>query len=126
MSKSKKPRNSSSVIQPVCNASDLQNCFDGAAASNVEVTVYDNDTADVLVTAVDPTTLHPDNNSVVLEGWGADTALHPTTEQVDRYSITLSSAPVGTVVVDLSLSDLLPDPARLCLTSTDSRFDGSM
>ncbi|HET7128184.1 MAG TPA: hypothetical protein VFJ93_03815, partial [Gaiellaceae bacterium] len=117
---------SHSVIQPVCNASDLQNCFDGAAAGNVEVTVYDNDTADVLVTAVDPVTLHPDNNSVVLEGWGQTTALHPTTEQVDRYSITLSSAPVGTVVVDLSLSDLLPDPARLCLTSTDSRFDGSM
>ncbi|HEX4527110.1 MAG TPA: PKD domain-containing protein [Gaiellaceae bacterium] len=117
---------SHSVIQPVCNGADLKNCFDGAVASNVEVTVYDNDTADVLVTALDPNTLHPDNNSVVLEGWGQATALHPATEQIDKYAISLASAPAsGKVVVDLNLSDLAPDPTRVCLTSADARFDGS-
>src|SRR5262249_18321808 len=85
-----------------------------------------NDTADVLVTPLDLNTLHPDSNSTVLEGWGQTTALHPTTEQSDVYAISLASPPIsGNVVVDLKLSDLLPDPSRLCLTSSDSRFDRS-
>ena len=121
---------SHSVIQPVCNPDDLKRCFDAAVVRNVEVTVYDNDTADVLVTQLDPNTGHVDNNSTVLEGWGVTTALHPTTEQFDKYAISLASPPAGVspndrVYVDLNLSDLAPDPARVCLTSDDPRFDGS-
>src|SRR5262249_56697162 len=67
----------------------------------------------------------PDNNSVVLEGWGEATALHPVTEQPDKYSISLASAPVGTVVVDIALSDIAPDPTRLCLTSDDPIWTGA-
>src|SRR5262249_49804851 len=124
---------SHSVIQPVCNPDDLKNCFDGAVVRNVEVTIYDNDTPAVLVTPIDPNTGNPDNNNVVLEGWGDPTSsLHPITEQVDKYTVSLASDPGGTVVVDLSLSDLFPDPSRLCLTSDDpmphiggNRFNGS-
>src|SRR5205814_2623493 len=87
-----------------------------------------NDTADVLVTAVDPNTLKPDNNSVVLEGWGETTALHPATEQIDKYAISLASAPTAgtTVTVDLTLSDITPDPARVCLSSLDPRFSSNL
>ena len=110
---------SHSVIQPVCDPNDLKNCFDGAIVRNVEVTVYDNDTPGILLTQIDPNTTNIDNNSVVLEGWGSATADHPITEQLDKYTVSLASAPIGTVTVDLGLSDIAADPARMCLTSTD-------
>ena len=70
---------SHSVIQPSCDPNDPKNCFDGAIVRNVEVTVYDNDQPDVLVTPLDPTTRPSSRttNSVVLEGWGTTTARPP-------------------------------------------------
>ena len=115
---------SHSVIQPLCDSSDLAHCYDGAIVRNVEVTVYDNDQPAVLVTQLDPNTQKADNSSTVLEGWGtavSGATGHPATEQADLYSIVLATAPSAgtTVVVDLTPSDIAPDPARVCLTSSD-------
>ncbi|HEY6030129.1 MAG TPA: hypothetical protein VIU44_06180, partial [Gaiellaceae bacterium] len=117
---------SHSVVQTTCDPAHPRNCFDGAVVRNVEVTVYDNDQPGVLITQLDPTTSNPDNNSVVLEGWGSATADHPVTEELDRYSIVLASDPGAgkTVVLDIASSDVSPDPQRVCLTSADGRFSG--
>ena len=68
---------SHSVIQPTCKQDDLKNCYDHAVVRNVEVTVYDNDQPDVLITQLDPNTGKPDNNTIALEGWGSDTSADP-------------------------------------------------
>ncbi|MFL6033492.1 MAG: hypothetical protein ACJ74I_00290, partial [Gaiellaceae bacterium] len=112
---------SHSVIQPLCDATDATHCFDGAIVRNVEATIYDNDQPGVLLVQLDPNTGNPDNTTVALEGWGSTTALHPTTEQLDRYSIVLASAPTGTVVVRIELNDVSGD-TRVCLISADGRF----
>ncbi|HEY3484536.1 MAG TPA: hypothetical protein VGK49_04085, partial [Ilumatobacteraceae bacterium] len=119
---------SHSVIQRQCVESDPDHCFDDAVVRNVEVTVYDNDQPGLFITQLDPDTLDPDISTVALEGWGTAVvgpAGHPVTEQHDAYSIVLATAPVGTVVVSITLSDLFPDPIRVCLTSSDVRFSAS-
>src|SRR5207249_2980928 len=52
----------------------------------------------------------------------------PATEQIDKYAISLASAPTAgtTVTVDLTLSDITPDPARVCLSSLDPRFSSNL
>ena len=99
---------SQSVLQPNCstNPADAKNCYDGAVVRNVEATVYDNDQADVRIVQLDPNTLNADNNTVVLEGFGAGSG-QAVTEQVDKYSISLASAPAPgkTVSVLVTPSD---------------------
>ena len=94
--------------------------FDGAIVRNVEVTIYDNDAPGVLVTPLDPTTLHPDNATTVLEG--TSSATPPATEVVDLYSIQLTSAPAAGMTVTVQIT---PSSSRVCLSSTDSRFSAS-
>src|SRR5207237_5793490 len=98
---------------------------------NVEVTVYDNDQPDVILAQLDPFSATPpshiDNNTVVVEGWGTETSgdadpakRHTITELSDVYSVSLANAPAsGSVTIDLTLSDVAPDPIRVCLTSSD-------
>ncbi|HEV8460189.1 MAG TPA: Calx-beta domain-containing protein [Gaiellaceae bacterium] len=117
---------SHSVIQTSCDPSTPLQCYDGAIVRNVEVTVYDNDQPDVLVTQLDPTDpshTTVDSESMVLEGWGTnDPPNHPITALPDYYAISLASAPTGTVVVDLTPSDVSPDNVHVCLSSADGRF----
>ena len=124
---------SHSVIQRNCDPTKPLTCYDGAIVRNVEVTVYDNDQPDILVTQLDPTDpthTRTDTGSLALEGWGSavsGTSGHPITAQPDYYSIILASPPTGTspndkVVIRLTLSDLLPDNVHVCLSSSDSRF----
>ncbi len=93
--------------------------FDAAIVRNVEVTIHDNDLADVFVVPVDPNTLNPDGDTKVLEG------ATPTTEVVDVYKIQLAIAPAAGETVTVTITPSLIDgQARVCLTSTDglSRF----
>src|SRR4029077_19674095 len=62
--------------------------FDGALVRNVELTLHDNDSPDVLVVALDPSTLHPDDVTTVLEGSQPTPAV---TEQTDLYAVQLAA-----------------------------------
>ncbi len=89
--------------------------FDGATVTSVQVTLYDGDGPGLLVTAIDPTTTHPDNDTTVLVGT-------PTTGQSDEYELQLTSAvQAGKQVV----IDVAPADTSVCLTSSDPRFHAS-
>jgi Bacterial Ig-like domain/RTX calcium-binding nonapeptide repeat (4 copies) len=87
--------------------------FDGAQVTNVLATLYDGDGPGLLVTQLDPTTHVADNVTTVLEGTSTpiDTAVS------DLYSVQLTSAVTGTVVIDIT-----PANSDVCLSSTDTRF----
>ena len=87
--------------------------FDGAQVTNVLATLYDGDGPGLLVTQLDPTTHVADNVTTVVEG----TSTPIDTEVHDLYSLQLTSAVTGTVVVDVAPAD-----SSVCLTSTDPRF----
>jgi Ca2+-binding RTX toxin-like protein len=113
---------SHTVIQPSCSPADPTHCYDGAIVRNVEATVYDNDQPDIIVVQLDPNTLHLDNNTVVLEGFGTGSG-QAITEQLDRYSVQLASAPAAGKVVSVQIA---PSDSRVCLDSADGRFSSSV
>ena len=60
---------------------------------------------------LDPNTGNPDNTTVALEGWGSTTdrpAIRSRSSSTGTAS-SLASAPTGTVVVNIELSDVPPD-----------------
>jgi hypothetical protein len=82
--------------------------FNGAVVRNVEVNVHDNDLPGIVVTQVDnPTTLHADDSTLVLEG-------NSTTGVVDYYTLQLAIAPTAPVTVSINPAD-----SRVSLSSTD-------
>jgi Ca2+-binding RTX toxin-like protein len=86
--------------------------FDNALVRNVEVRVFDIDQPAINVVALDPVTLTPDNQSIVLEG-------DALTGITDLYRVSLAVAPLAgkTVTLDITVSD-----TRLALSSLNTRF----
>ena len=84
--------------------------FDHAAVRNVELTIRDDDTPDVVVVQVSPSTATEDARSTVIEGAGA-------AGLTDDLLVSLAMAPTGTVVVKVATSD-----GQVALSSTDGRW----
>ena len=82
--------------------------FAGAVVRNVEVTVLDNLTPDVVVTQLDNGA--PDTGTTVIKGT-------TTTRLTDTFTVQPSSRPSGTVTYVLTPSD-----TRIVLSSSDARF----
>ena len=85
---------SQSVVQRNCDPTKPLTCYDGAIVRNVEVTVYDNDQPDILVTQLDPTDpthTRTDTGSLVLEGWGTAVSGTSGTRSRRRRTTTRSS-----------------------------------
>ena len=122
---------SHSVIQTNCDPNEPRNCYDGAIVRNVEVTVYDNDQPDVLVTQLDPNIAASRTTAtVVLEGWGTVDARRPATRSPSSSTATRSCSRARRPATSGSTScsaTCRPTRPRVCLTSSDAlgRFSSS-